>query len=354
MIVKKFMIQEVDPLSVSDLSHNKIKKISERVMATKAKLDMYDSGWRAAKRMVHPYEYVYLSPCRYKNICNHLPISRSYFKMKEMYQEFFTTFTFQNAFCLAEAPGGFVESLLQYDIPIIYGTSLLSSEREIPDWSSKVLRSPKFKEVRGIHKNGDLLTFMNVVSIIRDMKRGSIDLITGDGGFDTSDDYNKQEVRSLPLIYSEIYIALHLQKLGGCFICKLFDTFDKRTLSLIYLLSKSYDRIYLYKPSMSRVSNSEKYVICEKFKGVPIKTLNLLTHNFKTNDYECLLPDSFLESIMIAIDSFATLQILSIERGISIIKEKKISHKPSHLQIINGKKWCQDYNIPINGDCAFL
>lgn len=351
----KFLIesQENDrPNQTSELFA--INRVSKKVMETKKKLDHWKGGWKVVKRMVHPYEYVYSSPCKKKNICNYLPISRSYFKMKEIYQEFLTPYNIQTAFCLAEAPGGFVESLLQQGLDMIYGSSLISKDREVPDWNPKLLKNTHFHEVRGIQDNGDLRSFTNVVSIIRKIKRGSMDLVTGDGGFDTSDDYNLQEVRSFPLIYSEIYIALHLQKTGGCFICKLFDTFDRRTLSLIYLLSQSYESIHFYKPSMSRISNSEKYVVCEKFRGVPTETLNLLTHHFQDPIFECDLPSSFLQSIRAPIDSLASLQISSIERGISLLKQKKQSYKPSPLQLINGKKWCHNYKIPVNKDCVFL
>ena len=263
---RKFLIQSQGEMLSEESPNHKIKRISKKVMDTKQKLDHCKGGWRNVKRMIHPYEYVYSSPYKNKNVCDYLPISRSYFKMKEMYQEFMTPYTIQTAFCVAEAPGGFVESLLQQDLSMIYGSSLVSEDRDIPDWSPKILRKTRFQEIRGIKENGDLLSFENVLSIIRKIKRASIDLVTGDGGFDTSDDYNLQEVKSLALIYSEIYLALHLQKIGGCFICKLFDTFDRRTLSLIYILSKSYKHIYFYKPSMSRISNSEKYVVCEDFQ----------------------------------------------------------------------------------------
>lgn len=333
---------------------DKLKKISRQVQLSKAQLDHYHGAWRIAKRMVHPYEYVYSSPCKSKNICDYLPISRSYFKMKEIYQLFLTKYSIQRSFCLAEAPGGFVEALLETSVPIIYGSSLISSDKDVPDWSHKLHDNERFHEILGSFQNGDLLSFDNVISIIYQMKRDSCDLITGDGGFDTSDDYNSQEVRSYPLIYSEIYIALHLQKLGGCFVCKLFDTFDKKTLSLLYLLSKSYRNVSLYKPSMSRISNSEKYVICEDFRGAPIDDLNLLTHHFQTHDLEIPLPPSFLRSMLEPVESFSNHQIKSIQKGISYIKKNQLSRKPSSSQIIQGKKWCLDYDTPLNGNCMFL
>ena len=52
-----------------------------------------------------------------------------------------------------------------------------------------------------------------------------MDIITGDGGFDFSVDFNMQEELAQKLIYSQIIIGFAMLKKGGTFICKFFDTF---------------------------------------------------------------------------------------------------------------------------------
>ena len=44
-------------------------------------------------------------------------------------------------FCIAEAPGGFIQCMLDYKDKIknIYGTSLLSDDKNIPYWNKKLL-----------------------------------------------------------------------------------------------------------------------------------------------------------------------------------------------------------------------
>ena len=44
-----------------------------------------------------------------------------------------------------------------------------------------------------------------------------VDLVTADGGFDYSKSYNSQEDNSYKLNYSEIFVALNIQKLRGNF-----------------------------------------------------------------------------------------------------------------------------------------
>ena len=95
-----------------------------------------------------------------------------------------------------------------------------------------------------------------------------MDIITGDGGFDFSVDFNLQEQCAQKLIYSQILMGFEMLKTGGTFICKFFDTFTNLTQELIFLLYLFYNEVYIYKPFTSRLANSERYIICKGFKGI--------------------------------------------------------------------------------------
>ena len=71
---------------------------------------------------------------------------------------------------------------------------------------------------------------------------------------------------SSKLILAEVFYALLLQKQGGCFVLKVFDTFTLLLSEIIYVLSSFYTKVYISKPNTSRYANSEKYIICSKFK----------------------------------------------------------------------------------------
>ena len=84
----------------------------------------------------------------------------------------------------------------------------------------------------------------------------SMDLITGDGGFDFSIDFNKQEyMASTKLIFAQICFAIFLcKKNGGTFILKIFDIFSKCSIDILYILSNSLLRtVILFKPKTSRI-----------------------------------------------------------------------------------------------------
>ena len=70
-----------------------------------------------------------------KNVADKKPISRSYFKLIEILNKFFKSERIENALCLAEAPGGFIEALLDNDINDIYGITLLCKDNKVPHWN---------------------------------------------------------------------------------------------------------------------------------------------------------------------------------------------------------------------------
>ena len=50
-------------------------------------MDNYSKKWNKIKKMIHEYEYIYTSPNMKKNISSIIPISRSYYKLKEIISE---------------------------------------------------------------------------------------------------------------------------------------------------------------------------------------------------------------------------------------------------------------------------
>jgi 23S rRNA U2552 (ribose-2'-O)-methylase RlmE/FtsJ len=120
------------------------------------------------------------------------------------------------------------------------------------------------------------------------------DFITADGGFDWKNE-NLQEQEAYKLIFSEILTALKCQKNGGNFVLKIFETYTLNTIKLIELLRTFYDEVIISKPFTSRISNSEKYLVCKgyvskKFTAQIAKKLedmlNLMNKNSQFNIIE--------------------------------------------------------------------
>ena len=151
---------------------------------------------------------------------------------------------------------------------IYYGMTLIDDNDNIPGWKKSkyfLSKHPNIIIEKGADKTGNLFHVENLWYCYRKYKN-SMDLITGDGGFDFSIDFNKQEVLSINLIFCQICYAIAIQKKGGTFILKFFDIFTEATIDLIYILSTLYEKVYIIKPYTSRTANSERYVVCKNFK----------------------------------------------------------------------------------------
>lgn len=91
------------------------------------------------------------------------------------------------------------------------------------------------------------------------------DFITGNCSFDWVHE-NIQEQESFRLLLAEIVTASKIQKKGGNFVCKFFETFTKTSIKIIAMITQLYEKVYFVKPLMSKQSSSEKYAVCMNFK----------------------------------------------------------------------------------------
>ena len=149
-----------------------------------------------------------------------------------------------------------------------YGMTLVNDDPICPGWKKTrtfLDHNPNVIIETGEDKTGNLISLENFRYCAAKYKN-KMDIVTADGGFDFSVDFNNQENIATQLILSEVFYALALQKQGGTFILKIFDIFHKPTIDILYLLSYYYTNVMIMKPYTSRVANSEKYVICQGFK----------------------------------------------------------------------------------------
>ena len=173
---------------------------------------------------------------------------------------------------IAEAPGGFIESFykLRKDYKDkYYGISLIEKNKNIPNWNN--LLNKKFDRLKllyGYDNTGNIYKLINILNYINNIGENTCDIVTADGGFDFTKDYDNQEYNFLKLFFCEIVLALKLQKLGGTFIIKCFDLTHIIGIKLFYILSHLYETITITKLKTSRQTNSERYIICKNLKFI--------------------------------------------------------------------------------------
>lgn len=169
---------------------------------------------------------------------------------------------------IAEAPGASIYASLKLNYAKeAKGISL--RDKGGLEWSEKLNDLP-MEIVWGSKDDGNIISLENIDSLDSE----SADVVIADGGFSTwelnesNENKNKlitfqQDLIALPLIISEILAALKLLKRDGLAVIKIFDTHSSTLLSLIYLLKQVFETVDFVKPNVSRMSNSEKYLILQ-------------------------------------------------------------------------------------------
>jgi len=337
----------------------------------KKQIDKHERDWDIYKKYTNPYEYINsIVPFKKKSIAKYKPLSRSYYKMIEIINTFNIQFSNEpiNSFHLAEGPGGFIEALCykrNCKNDTYTGMSLIDTENDpnVPAWKKTtefLNKNPNVIIETGIDNTGNILSLDNFVHC-KNKYGSSMDIITGDGGFDFSLDFNNQEISISRLLFAQICFAVSMQKRNGIFILKIFDCFMEHSVDLLYILSSFYDKVYIIKPQTSRYANSEKYVVCKDF----LFDTNEHFFPFLYNAFEKMTKDNrpiyrylnipinyyFINKLEEYNAILGQQQIENIHYTISLIEHKYKQDKIDNLIKINIQKciqWCIKNEIEYN------
>ena len=348
------------------------KTLHNYITELKKQIDHYNNDWDNIKRYINPYEFIHTKiPGEKFAICKYIPVSRSFFKLIEIYYCFsinkFINDTKPKSLHLAEAPGGFIEATLFYskiykiDYEIMLGISLINkTNNNTPLWNTCAF--DKYKNVV-LENNPDYnydMTNYNTFNYLKNKYTDTyFNIITADGGFDFSSDFNNQEIQSQPLILAEILYAISFQEIGGLFVLKMFDCFTLLTVQYLYLLTSFYEKVYIYKPNTSRSANSERYIICINYKNTIenrdnfIKSIpNILSNSYNlTSILNLEIPLYFYQRIEEINAILGQQQLEAIASTISLITHKTQKEKLVNLKDNNIQKcisWCTKHNFNYN------
>lgn len=339
--------------------------------------DISQKRWDYSKKLCNKYDMIHICSNRIHNESNNIsgysPISRSYYKLWEILYIIKNNIPNDsiNVATIAEGPGGFTECIINFrkiNNPgikdKIFGITLKSSDRDIPGWSKTNI----FKDVNisyGADNTGNIYNYSNIIHFTQTVGKNSCSIVTADGGFDFSNDFNRQEQSIYRLLLCEIVTAISVQKKGGVFVCKFFDLHTTPTIKLYYLLNVLYEYTEIIKPKMSRPANSERYIVCVNFKGINDTYLTKLLYVIRYWDkiekeepiidiFSTLYNITFFNLICKYNNYVAKKQTKYILKTFDIIKNDYNFKLLKQIQREYSINWCKKYNIPLNTNSKYI
>lgn len=349
--------------------------MGEPLYSLKQQIEDLDSKgeWEFLKRTSNPYELVFSQSHDMRipySVCSLRPLSRSYFKMIEILSvlEFFKRHTGKKTHLrsahVCEGPGGFIEALLSQStangssmrLKDAWAMTLKPSKANIPGWKRayNFLKKNTLIHVEyGADDTGDIMVPENQKAFLEKTAAKCL-IFTADGGFDFSENYSTQEDEVFPLLVSSALIGLQTLQFGGDFVLKVFDTELKATQDLIAMLAYCFDDWTLYKPSLSRPCNAEKYFLGRSSRQIPewiIRSLSKVSEMYYTNKGNSV--SSALNAFMNGSDQYLYGQYIrsilpsipkDVERDIHNLKSQYLDQQVKSLEyaLLHKEEWNKD------------
>lgn len=343
--------------------------LSKYLNNIKLEIENIGNKWDIYKKYTNPYEYIHTNIDHYKySVCKYRPLSRSFYKMIEICHNFKIFNNIDNSintFHLAEGPGGFIEAvsyLRGNKNDKYFGMTLINNnDSNIPGWnksSNFLKKNSNILLEYGCDNTGNLMNCENLKYIHKKYKN-SCYFVTADGGFDFTINFNNQEIISSNLIFCQVAFIIATQKYKGCSVIKMFDTFTKTSIDILFILSYLYEEVNIIKLNTSRYANSEKYIVCKYFKLKNVDNLinifyniinNIQDNKFISSILNYKIPYLFINKLEEYNSIFGQQQIENICCTLNLInnnnKEKLEILKKNNIQkCIN---WCIKYNFEYN------
>ena len=240
------------------------RALHEQLLQEKDRFSKYGKTvFREARDRANPFESIGNGPFMNRAAVKLANIDALYKVMGEQYTLFNQTSDKMLTFLdLCGGPGGFTQYLM-YRMPGSFGKGITLKGNRGFDWNLKGIKG-NFTPLFGSDQTGNLHTNWRWVLAQQSPESIGYDLVVADGGFDTEERPELQEVLSSYLIFTEAVVGMTMARFdGGNFVLKMFDTVTTISAQTIYLLACVFEEINMIKPISSRPANSERYLVCK-------------------------------------------------------------------------------------------
>ena len=191
-------------------------------------------------------------------------INRAYFKMREIMLSCSLPKPLFSLH-LGEAPGGFVQAISEGALDKWSWKAVSLGREGAPQPMDALLPLQVGGFLKDLPHDGDLLEADCVERVIEDVGIGTTQLVTADGAVDM--DHNRLEKEHFGLLVAQTNIALSCLEKGGYFVCKFFEGSMYETRLWIADVSTRFETVCIIKPTWSRSTNSERYLVARVFEG---------------------------------------------------------------------------------------
>jgi hypothetical protein len=171
----------------------------------------------------------------------------------------------------------------------------------------------------------------------------------------TADDADDTEKIMVKHVLESIYTC----KKGNNSIIKTGNIFSQAAVDCIYILSLSFNEVYIYKPASSPAILSEKYVICKDFKLINTDYLNetfrfILNHLRITKTLNCIslytrrINSHYITTLIEANSVIGQQQLEAINNTITLIEQGKKKERIEALkrqQVAKCSEWHKKFGV---------
>lgn len=265
MIATEFLVlrSSIDAESPTDSSHLSLSDVAKKLETSKRIVPEIISHhgrrkWENAIKASFPSPPLLTLPPHLK------PINRAFYKMREILLSCGIR-TSKSSAHLGEAPGGFVQAVSLIGDESWTWKAISMQGEGLPSPSFDLLPLNNGSFLTDLPSSCDLLNEECREEAVSRIGEGSVDLVTADGAVEMNHDNLEED--HLDLLFSQTDVALRILQKGGVYVCKFFEASEFSTLFWIALLASVFREVSVIKPTWSRPTNSERYIVAKGFEG---------------------------------------------------------------------------------------
>ena len=171
-----------------------------------------------------------------------------------------------------------------------------------------------------------------IESLIDD-QQSNIDLFIYLGHPENANDYINQEENYNIILKVQIEMAFKTLRKGGTLIMKFINLLKESTIDIIKSICNNFEEIYYYKPTVSKIYNTEFFIIAKNF--------DFITNNINT----LLFTDDIINILNINFGSYLNNISFILElykNKLNCTDDKRLKVLTSELKLIS-KKYCVEW-----------